>query len=98
MKFQEMVRNFGNLAKNDGDYSEFYLFQDPPTALQDRLIQACMAGWNASFAYETARLLNDLQAIDPELAAELRAHAPECFGREPAPDAAYYRRVLKNIF
>lgn len=71
-----------------------FVFPDPPTPIQDRIIQACSAAWSASFAYETARLMSDLQEINPELAAELREHVPNCFGGE----AANYHRILKNIF
>lgn len=55
----------------------FPFLTDPPTLMQDRIIQACEAAWSASFAYETARLTEELRAIDPELASEIMS---SCFG------------------
>lgn len=72
-----------------------YFFQDPPTALQDRIIQACTVAWSASVAYELNRLHTSLVDIDPELAEQLRNSAAECF---PTGSRHYYARVLKNVF
>ena len=62
----------------------FLSIKDPPTAIQDRIIQACTAAWSASLAFEMNRLYSDLVEIDAELAAELRAQSGECFPRIPA--------------
>lgn len=73
---------------------------DPPTAIQDRIIQACNAAWSASFAYESSRLLGDLRAIDPELAEELRRTAGECFTQEPAfiGSRRFFRNIMNSPF
>lgn len=54
---------------------------DPPTAIQERIIQACSAAWTASFAYETARLFDELRELDPEFSESLRNQSQECFPR-----------------
>lgn len=56
-----------------------------------------MTAYNLTFANETNRLINELQAINPELAAELRETAPICLGRDPAEVAGRLRRVLMNV-
>ena len=60
------------------------------------MIQACQAAFTASFAYETSRLLDDLNAIDPELAAQLRQQSVECFTQAPA--FKYFKNILNSAF
>ncbi|CRL01882.1 CLUMA_CG015354, isoform A [Clunio marinus] len=67
---------------------------DPPTAIQDRIIQACNAAWSASLAFELNRLFTDLVAIDPELAEELRRQSADCFPIPEAPEAIELKRKL----
>lgn len=75
------------------------MFVDPPTAMQDRIIQACNAAWSASVAYELNRLYTDLIAIDPELAAELRRKSGHCFPDAPeAPEVPEVLNFLRRVF
>lgn len=66
------------------------------------MITACNAAWTASFAYETARLLDDLKKIDPELAENLRNQSAECFTPNPNPvfigSPEYFKRILNSVF
>lgn len=70
--------------------------KDPPTTIQDRMIQACNAAFSATLAFEMNRLRNDLNVIDPELASILFSQASECFGSD-AGSPAYYARIMNNI-
>lgn len=60
------------------------------------MVQACNAAFSATLAFELNRLRNDLAAIDPELAEQLRVQAAECFSPE-ARSPAYYARIMTNI-
>lgn len=72
-----------------------FLYPDPPSAMQDRMIQACNAAFTASLAYELNRLYTELHSIDPELAAQLREKSAHCFSQ--APTREYFINVLNNI-
>lgn len=102
-RLQDQRQRCGDIPR-DGNYVASFsakqklirkLIQDPPTALQDRIIQACNAAWTASVAYELNRLHSNLVEIDPELAEQLRSSAADCF---PTGSGHYYARVLKNVF
>lgn len=96
MTFIEMV-NYKHSFIKKFSVKRFIFRTDPPTAIQDRIIQACMAAWSASFAYEMNRLHSNLAAIDPELAAELRSASAECFNVNTPEARAFMKRVFKSI-
>lgn len=74
----------------------YYFATDPPTAIQDRMIQACSAAFSLSLAYEMNRLQNDLHEIDPTLASDLLRESAECLPSSPEL-RSYLARVLKNV-
>jgi len=63
---------------------------DPPTALQIRLHQACVASWTLSAAFEAARLASDLASLDGDAVADLFYRKfLSCLNLDP--DASYER-------